>query len=306
MRPMSSPEMTRETGERSAADAAHCPLCGAASTPCAPYAWRCTGCGVAFSSLEPHIEGGAALTLDEQKRAAGLRAVRDKGHAIVLDAVAAQRPLAGLRALDVGSGHGWFLEAAAARGIEARGIEPDRDVAATTLSRGLDVRVGFFPDDLPAGERFDLITFNDVLEHLPDLPAVLEAVRERLLPTGLLAIGIPTAEGLGYRTAMALARLGVASPRDRLWQRDLPSPHLWYFTERSLVRLIAAHGFELLASGRLPSVERDGLRERIDFASGPALVQRLSFVGVSLAAPLLNQRRFSDAMWVLCRRPGDA
>lgn len=285
---------------------ASCPLCGATTTALRPWAWRCRSCGVRFSSLEPHIEAGAAVTLDEDKRAAGLRAVRDKSHAVVLDAVAGQRPLAGLTALDVGSGHGWFLEAAAARGMRAVGIEPDREVAARTLSRGLDVRVGFFPDDLPADERFDVIAFNDVFEHLPDPAGVLRAVHGRLQPEGVLAICIPTAEGLGYRIATGLARVGVASPLDRLWQRDLPSPHLWYFTERSLTRLVIDHGFTAIDGGRLPSVERAGLRERIALDPRPSVVHKLAFVGVSAAAPLLNHARFSDAMWLLFRRVGDA
>jgi SAM-dependent methyltransferase len=283
-----------------------CPLCGAATTPLTAWAWRCRACGVRFSSLEPRIETGAAVTLDEDKRATGLRAVRDRSHAIVLDAIAARRPLAGLRALDVGSGHGWFLEAAAARGMDAVGIEPDREVAERTRARGLDVRDGYFPDDLPAGERFDVIAFNDVFEHLPDPGVALRAVHERLRPGGILAISIPTAEGLGYRIATALARTGVAAPLDRLWQRDLPSPHLWYFTESSLARLVLGHGFVALDGGRLPSVERTGLRERIAVDPRPGVVNKLAFVGVSLAAPLLNHARFSDAMWLSFQRTGDA
>jgi SAM-dependent methyltransferase len=242
--------------------------------------------------------------LDEDKREAGLRPIRDKGHAVVLDAIGGQRRLTGLHALDVGSGHGWFLEAASARGLVAVGIEPDRKVAERAQLRGLDVRVGFFPDDLSGDDQFDIVSFNDVLEHLPDLPRVLRAVRDRLRPDGLLAISIPTASGLGYRVATMLAHLRINAPLNRLWQRDFPSPHLWYFTERSLVRLATLHGFRLVASGRLPSIERDGLRERIatDPRSGP--VHMAALAGVTAAAPLLNNKRFSDAMWLLFRTSG--
>ncbi len=268
--------------------------------------WRCSGCGVRFSALEPRIEGGAALQLDEPRRAIGLRAIREQGHAIVLDAIAGERRLAGLTVLDVGSGHGWFLEAATARGMRAVGIEPDREVAELTRSRGLDVRAGFFPEDLPQGERFDVIAFNDVFEHLPEPVAMLREVHDRLLPGGLLAISIPTADGLGYRIAAGLARVGVALPLDRLWQRDLPSPHLWYFTERSLTALVTRCGFARLAGGRLPSVERRGLRERVAAAGRPGVVEWVSLAGVWLAAPLLNHERFSDAMWLLLRKVDDA
>ncbi|HKG40067.1 MAG TPA: class I SAM-dependent methyltransferase [Conexibacter sp.] len=284
----------------------HCPLCGGTTTPFRAWAWRCDSCDVRFSSLEPRIETGAAVLLNEDKRAVGLRAVRDRSHAIVLDAIAARRSLAGLAVLDVGSGHGWFLEAAAARGFDAVGIEPDRDVAERTRGRGLNVLDGYFPDDLPTADRFDVIAFNDVFEHLPDPVAALQAVHERLRPGGILAISIPTADGLGYRVATTLARVGIAAPLDRLWQRDLPSPHLWYFTESSLTGLVLDNGFTPLDRGRLPSVERAGLRERIAVDPRPGVVNKLAFVGVSLAAPLLNHARFSDAMWLSFERAGDA
>ena len=237
---------------------------------------------------------------DEEQRENGLRSLRQKGYAVVLDEIARRRPLYGLDALDVGCGHGWFLEAAAKRGMRATGIEPDREVAARARTRGLNVRVGFFPQDAPAGERYDVITFNDVLEHLPDLPGVLAAARERLRPGGILAISVPTADGLGYRVATALARVGCSSPLDRLWQRGFPSPHLWYFTESSLTKLLAKHGFRPIAAGRLPSVERDGLWARVAADPRRSVLMRAAFAGVYLAAPILNHRRFSDALWMLC------
>lgn len=283
--------------------AATCRLCGSPARILADWgAWRCEGCGVRFSALEPRIEAGAELAIDEDSRVLGLRAIRERGHAVVFDAVAAARPLAGARVLDVGSGHGWFLEAAQARGSQAVGIEPDREVAARSRSRGLDVRGGFFPHDLPADERFGLIAFNDVFEHLPDPVAILREVHRRLEPGGLLAISIPTADGLAYRLATGLARAGFGAPLDRLWQRGLPSPHLWYFTERSLEGLVSAHGFAKVAGGRLPSVERRGLRERAAAGSQPGIGQQIALATVWLAAPLLNHPHFSDAMWLLFRR----
>lgn len=282
-----------------------CRLCASTATPFTPWAWHCSGCGVRFSSLEPHIDDGGAVAPDEQKRIAGLRAVRDSGHAIVLDALAAQRPLAGLTALDVGSAHGWFLEAAAARGLRATGIEPARDVAGRARARGLDVTTGYFPDQLADDARFDLMSFNDVLEHLPDPVAALGAAQRHLSPGGHLLICIPTAEGLAYRVATGMARVGMTGPLDRLWQRGLPSPHLWYFTERSLGGVVTKLGFVRVDGGRLPSVERRGLRERIAADPRSGLTPRASYYAIAALTPLLNHDRFSDAMWLLFQKPAD-
>jgi 2-polyprenyl-3-methyl-5-hydroxy-6-metoxy-1,4-benzoquinol methylase len=51
----------------------------------------------------------------------------------------------GLEVLDVGAGHGWFLEAAALAGARAEGIEPDEVIAELTRARGLHVTTGYFP-----------------------------------------------------------------------------------------------------------------------------------------------------------------
>ncbi len=42
-------------------------------------------------------------------------------------------------------------------------------IARLAQARGLDVRLGTFPDALPADLRFEVITFHDVFEHMPDL-----------------------------------------------------------------------------------------------------------------------------------------
>ncbi|MFG6087472.1 class I SAM-dependent methyltransferase [Stenotrophomonas indicatrix] len=83
--------------------------------------------------------------------------------------------------LDVGCAHGWFLQASSAH-FQGTGIEPDARVADAAAARDVDVRKGFFPDVLGSGERFDVIVFNDVLEHIPDVGAALRACHQHLLP----------------------------------------------------------------------------------------------------------------------------
>ncbi|WP_396134721.1 class I SAM-dependent methyltransferase [Cellulomonas sp. ATA003] len=101
----------------------------------------------------------------------------------------------GARLLDVGSAHGWLLRQATDAGLRAVGVEPDVAVARRAIDDGADVRVGFFPDALRPDDRFDVITFNDVLEHLPDPRAAVEESASRLVPGGLLVVNIPDRRG---------------------------------------------------------------------------------------------------------------
>lgn len=223
-----------------------CPVCSTSLTPhLVSWVFKCPSCGFQRSTLAVDTEGiGAGVAaVDETVRREGLDALRKANFETILDRLAEQA-LAGKRLLEVGSAHGWFLREALARGYDARGIEPD-GVVVSRLAPELAARTstGFFPQDLPQGYRFDVIVFNDVFEHLPDVDAVLEDCRARMSPGGTLVLNLPYASGVFYRTSELMARVGRQGPFERMWQRRFPSPHLSYFEPRTLARLCAKHGF---------------------------------------------------------------
>jgi SAM-dependent methyltransferase len=274
----------------------------------APWSYRCPACGSWASSLEPAIgSAGAAVAaarIDESNRERGLAQLRQQNFAKILDLVGAIRPSDGMRLLDVGSAHGWFLEAAAARGFRALGIEPDAAVAdAAVKHHPHEVRGGYFPDVLAPAETFDLVSFNDVLEHLPNPAAALRAAFDHLGGDGLLSINIPSAEGILFRLSRLLGALGIRAPYARLWQVGLPSPHLWFFTRASLTELAQRCGFVVVHSGSLPTLTRPGLWQRIHLDRRPSLITAVAFGLVWLGAPLLNAKRFADIMLLVFVKP---
>jgi SAM-dependent methyltransferase len=216
---------------------------------------------------------------------------------LILRRIEAAEP-PGRRLLDVGSAHGWFVGAAAGFGYVAEGLEPDENIAAGAR---VPTRVGYFPDALDAHERFDVLTFNDVLEHIPDPRAVVSACRAHLSDGGLLSINIPSSSGTLFRGAVLARRRGSGQGLfDRLWQVGLPSPHLWFFDRPALVRLCRAEGFDVVDAGTLPSMTWRGFwsRAHMDRRPSPATVAGVAAGMVS--APLLN--RGGDIMHLVLRR----
>ncbi|MEP7359975.1 MAG: methyltransferase domain-containing protein [Chloroflexota bacterium] len=67
--------------------------------------------------------------------------------------------------LDIGSGDGQFVRGMMGHVKHAVGIEPS--LTQSFQGRGYKLIAGRFPDDLPAGKTFDVITLLAVLEHLP-------------------------------------------------------------------------------------------------------------------------------------------
>ena len=108
---------------------------------------------------------------------------------------------AGLHVLDVGCGTGGMLQMLRELGSVA-GIDTSEAAlrhARERLGPDVPLQLGALPDGLPPGQTFDLVTAFDVIEHIPDAPAALRAVRGALRPGGALAVTVPAYQFLWSR-----------------------------------------------------------------------------------------------------------
>lgn len=231
-----------------------CDVCGARMKTRDRWTWRCPDCHFMASNLA--AGGGTGV--------AGLEALRRQNYETILDRLAVQRPLRGLRLLEVGSAWGWFLQAAEARGMIARGIEPEAANVHLATQEHLAVDHGLFPQDLTDRGPYDLIVFNDVFEHLPNPVAMLAVTEVLLASDGMVVINLPSSRGVMFRVARLLDRGGVHGPHERLWQRGFESPHVSYFAPRNLELLATRHtALTVTDQFALPAVSRRGLRARV-------------------------------------------
>ncbi|HTJ63307.1 MAG TPA: class I SAM-dependent methyltransferase [Alphaproteobacteria bacterium] len=271
-----------------------CPICGAAMrSQRLSWLYRCGACGFLKAALSRRIESEASrAVVNESRRERGLNGLRLANFERILDRLqqvrGPDRNARGRALLDVGCAHGWFLDAAAARGFDAIGLEPDSSIAATAASGGRKIRSGFFPDDVPANERFDVISFNDVFEHLPDIEAAMAACARLLKPDGLLVLNVPCRRGVFYRLAAALERIGLAGPLERLWQIHFASPHFSYFAPVDLRRLAGRHGLMEIHRSSLPSVRLRGLWPRLSYdTTASTFSNAVIWLGVAIVSPFL-------------------
>jgi SAM-dependent methyltransferase len=272
----------------SAARPIGCVVCGREMTAhIEPDLWRCPDCQYRCSTFvdDPSAPRGR---LNEAHRRDALASIRRRNARTIFNALARFRNLPGARLCDIGCAYGWFLEEAKRLGATAMGIEPDAAVAALAIQRGLNVRVGSFPDCLAPDEQFDLLALNDVLEHLPQIERMAAACREHLQTGGLLAVALPTSRGAVFRAGSLLRRFGIRGPLDRLWQRGYPSPHRHYFNADNLERLLSRFRFELVHSQTLPTWQPRGLWARLRMDdSQPAWKMAIPWAALMAAYPLL-------------------
>lgn len=282
-----------------------CPACaGALATGLRPWHRRCTHCSYEGSVLVPSIDAQAVGgDLDEEAREIGLASLRQRNFRDLAARVARlfQGRSAKPRLLDVGCAHGWFIEAMQAR-FDAFGIEPDLAIAEKTSARGLPVRHGYFPDVLAPAEMFDVIVFNDVLEHIPDVDRTLQACNAHLAEGGWVIVNAPSRRGALYRIAALMARLGMNGPFDRLWQLGFPSPHVHYFDAASIEAIASKHGFAMVRMGALPSIAVRGLHARLLYGKDASrLKAAVLWVAILLALPVLKVLPADIEVWGLRR-----
>lgn len=134
--------------------------------------------------------------------------------------------------LDVGCAAGFFVKAAKERGWDAMGVEPSHWLAKYGRDKlHVDARQGTIHTlKLPANS-VDVITFWDVLEHVPDPTADLKEAHRILKPGGLLVVNYPN---FGSNLAKIAGR--------KWW--FLLSVHLWYFTPKTIDEILKRNGFQ--------------------------------------------------------------
>jgi SAM-dependent methyltransferase len=232
------------------------------------------------------------LDLDEAQRQRSLKELRRSNASVIVKEIVSRVESKHPTLCDVGTAYGWFLESAQAAGIESLGIEPEVAVAKSAIQNGLAVRVGEFPSCLTSTEQFDVLTFNDVFEHLANPVQVLESCRTHLRPRGLLVLVLPSSHGFLFRLARVLRGLGIRKPWDRLWQRSFPCPHAHYYSPSGLNTLLVTQGFQLEYAADLPSFHYHGLWNRIRMESNVSLTRAwMSYVLLIGLSPILRFAR---------------
>jgi 2-polyprenyl-3-methyl-5-hydroxy-6-metoxy-1,4-benzoquinol methylase len=197
--------------------------------------WRCSSCNLVRTepqltpqALEPYYReeywGGIGpadvnwIRRDQRHRTGFLYRFRREGSV-----------------LDVGCGLGFFLRALDPKRWDRYGIEPmpvPYREAARSLGSDRILSKELTAAGLPSG-RFDVVTFWDSLEHLPNPRAILQEVGRLLRPGGIVLIGLPNFGGYQARH-FGEDWFGLSLPH-----------HLCHYTSATLTRLVEHCGFRV-------------------------------------------------------------
>lgn len=135
--------------------------------------------------------------------------------------------------LDVGCALGdCLIEAKKSGWKETRGIEVSKYAAEYAKKRGLNVKNGYLKKNSYPKNYFDVILYQDVIEHISDPLDEVKKAKSFLKPGGLLFMVTPDVDGIWHKL------LGKS------WYHYKPGEHVTYFSQRSLAKLYEMAGLK--------------------------------------------------------------
>jgi 2-polyprenyl-3-methyl-5-hydroxy-6-metoxy-1,4-benzoquinol methylase len=135
--------------------------------------------------------------------------------------------------LDIGAGTGDFLQACIKNNWKGVGVEPSLKAREIAKSKNvlLEKDPSFFK-----GKKFDVITLWHVLEHVENLEAYTQSLKELLKENGTLLIAVPN-----YNSFDAIYY-------GSFWAAfDVPR-HLWHFSQTSIQKIFALVSLKVVAA----------------------------------------------------------
>jgi len=200
------------------------------------------------------------------------------------------------RVLDVGCAAGYFLAVMQEKGWDVTGLEPSDAIRAQAIERLGEERVhaGLLHEAPLEPHSFDLVTFWDVIEHIPDVVGALQFVRTLLKPGGKLLI---ETQNVASKTA---AKMG------KTWHHYKHAEHIYHFDPSTIAKLMDDAGFRILEN----TPKLGGKFVSLDFIAERA--GRVHPVMSTLLSPLKLFGRASvyinlnDEMIVMAEPAGDA
>ena len=228
-----------------------CVVCNSKFTKINDYVYKCINCSFFKSKLKP----GHGRDIE------GISELRRKNFKKIIDIILSLNVNQDLKILEIGSGNGFFIEECKRSNIIITGSEADEEqynLLTKKFSNIIKIALPIKDLNNELSNKFDVVVFNDVFEHLENLDLIIIQLKSILKTNGQIVINLPSSDGLIYKFSNILNKIGFTNFYNRLWQKNLASPHLSYFNNLNLKMLFNKHGYNLIHATSLDTVSKKG------------------------------------------------
>jgi SAM-dependent methyltransferase len=228
--------------------------------------FRCSSCGSGFLNPRPtsaYLEGIYAFSGHGLKEPLPLNQVLENEREYPNSRVDAKRMIfkAGKmlknrvtnKALDVGSGYGFYSAELLNAGFRVTAINPAKWENDVFEQMNKFRPIEKYIEDFKPSEKFDLVIMSQVLEHICNVEDILKKTRTLLSHDGIVVIAVPSIDSIWVK---------ISGVRERLCF-NLPE-HLNYFSTRGLFRLVERTGYRILCHQNISRVPYHFLSKRLN------------------------------------------
>lgn len=197
---------------------------------------RCEDCDVVYIQNRLSIEGlsGYYANYLNEVHQSDKKKNTQRNHMYDLEYSLMSKFITSGKVLDVGCSNGAFLKVFEEEGFKCHGVEFG-EAAAVEASKFFPVYYGEFPE-IEIEEKFDVIIFRGVIEHVIDAKAYLKKAVSLLSPDGYLLI-----------TATPNRDSFSCNLYEEKWNQHYPEVHLLHLAERHLTVYLNQQGLKLLS-----------------------------------------------------------
>lgn len=142
--------------------------------------------------------------------------------------------------LDVGCGDGLFLFLCKKKNLDGYGIEPSKQLSSyASYKTGCKIIQGFYKKEMFPPASFDIVSFIQVLEHIPNPLEAMRIANYHLKEGGICVIEIPSINSPHFLAYKCTGIKWFVKPPTGV----IPS-HFGYFTPKTLLTLTKKVGFK--------------------------------------------------------------
>jgi len=145
------------------------------------------------------------------------------------------------RILDIGCGSGYFSKKIMKKGNIVYGIDSSKEAIALATKRVNNAAIcNIEQEEIPWKEKFDIIIFADVLEHLQAPEIVIKKCMKHLENDGLIILSLPNIANWTIRIQLLFGNF------DRSTTGILDKTHIHFYTLKTAKKLIEDSGLEMV------------------------------------------------------------
>jgi 2-polyprenyl-3-methyl-5-hydroxy-6-metoxy-1,4-benzoquinol methylase len=165
------------------------------------------------------------------------------------------------KALDIGSGFGFYTQALRKLGYRTVSINPGKYENEVFKNLNGDEPLDLLFEEYKSSEQFGVVIMSQVLEHLLEPDQAINKVAGLLASGGILACAVPNYDSI-------LVKLFGTKDNACLWVPE----HVNYFTENGLRTLVERNGFSVVKIEQITRIPFNALSKRLRLKGRPAVI----------------------------------